>query len=141
MIQVSCAIIFRNGKVLITQRGEHPRHAFQWEFPGGKIKPDETGSQAILREIKEELDIDIKIVEEMTSVDFDYGFRKIRLIPFVCISENGEITLNEHVDCRWVNWHELEKMNLSEADLKLLSEQENQRLLDKYSRKQMNDSR
>ena len=140
MIQVVCALIFRNGKVLITQRGEHPCHAFQWEFPGGKIKPNETGSQAIRREIKEELKLDIEIRMLMKPVDFDYGFKRIRLIPFLCTSPKREIILTEHVDCRWVSWQELEEMNLPGADLKLLSEPENRSLFEKYSREQMNNS-
>jgi 8-oxo-dGTP diphosphatase len=133
MIQVVCAIIFKNRKVLVTQRGEHPRHAFQWEFPGGKIKPEETESQAILREIKEELDLDIEIAEQMKPVDFDYGFKKIRLVPFLCLPQNGEIVLNEHVDSKWVSWQELTSMNLSGADFKLLAQPENQNLLANFT--------
>lgn len=135
MIQVTCAIIFQNNKVLITQRGEHPHHAFQWEFPGGKVNLGEPEEKSILREIKEELELDLEIAEKMMPVDFDYGFKKIRLIPFVCFLKSGKILLKEHVDYRWVNWQELEKMNLSGADLKLLSQPENQKLLEEYSRK------
>ena len=109
MIQVTCAVIFRNKKVLIARRGEHPHHAFQWEFPGGKVKLGESEEQSIFREIKEELDVDMEITEQMTPVDFDYGFIKIRLIPFLCFLKDGEITLNDHIDCRWVKWQELEK--------------------------------
>ena len=64
MIQVTCAVIFRNKKVLIARRGEHPHHAFQWELPGGKIKPGESEEHSILREIREELELDLKIVEK-----------------------------------------------------------------------------
>ena len=134
MIEVTCAVIIRRGKVLIARRGEHLHHAFQWEFPGGKIKPDETEVQCILREIKEELDIGLEIAKKMTAVDFDYGFKKIKLIPFLCFLRSGKILLKEHVDYRWIGWQELGKMNLSGADLKLLSQPGNQKLLEKYSR-------
>lgn len=134
MIEVTCAVIFQNKKVLVTRRGDHVHHAFQWEFPGGKIKPGETKVQCILREIKEELDIDIAIAEKMTAVDFDYGFQKIRLIPFLCFLKSGEIVLKEHIEYRWIDWKEIANRDLSGADLKLLSQPENQSLLEKYSR-------
>lgn len=140
MIQVTCAVIFSNNKVFVARRGEHPHHAFQWEFPGGKVKPGESEEQSIFREIKEELDVDVEIAEQMTPVDFDYGFRKIRLIPFLCFLKDGEITLNEHIDYRWVEWQELENMNLSEADEKLFSLPQNRQLLEKYSGEKMNNS-
>ncbi|MFW5755995.1 MAG: (deoxy)nucleoside triphosphate pyrophosphohydrolase [Tangfeifania sp.] len=134
MIDVVCAIIFDKNRILLTQRGEHPHHAFQWEFPGGKVKPDETEEQSIHREIREELEIEIGIAEKLIPVIHDYGFKKIRLIPFLCFPKNEKLILNEHVGYRWVRWQELDKMNLSGADSKLLSRPENQNLLEKYSR-------
>lgn len=136
MIQVTCAVIFKNKKVLVARRGQHPQHAFQWEFPGGKVNPKESEEQSILREIKEELELDLEIAEKMKPVDFDYGFKKIRLIPFLCFPKNEKLILNEHVDYRWVEWQELEKMDISGADLKLLSQPENRSVIEKYSRKE-----
>jgi 8-oxo-dGTP diphosphatase len=141
MIKVTCAIIIQNEKILVTQRGEHPHHPFQWEFPGGKIKPDETEADCILREIKEELDLHLKIKKKLEPIVFDYGFKKIELIPFICFIQNGKIKLNEHIDYRWIQWQEASNINISEADKKIITNEKNFRLIEKYTGKQVNDSR
>ncbi len=141
MIKVTCAIIIQNEKILLTQRGEHPHHPFQWEFPGGKIKPGETEADCILREINEELDLHLEIKEKLKTVVFDYSFKKIELIPFICFIREGKIKLNEHVDFKWIWLQEAEKMDISEADRKVISNEKNISLLKKYIGKQMDDSR
>lgn len=134
MEKVTCALIFEEGKFLVTQRGKHPHHPFQWEFPGGKLIPGESEEQCIRREIKEELNIDIEIVEKIYPVVHNYHFKKIELIPFVCLRK-GKIRLSEHVDFKWMKWFEIENEDLSEADKKLLENPVNRRrLLEKYSR-------
>jgi 8-oxo-dGTP diphosphatase len=140
MIKVTCAIIIQNEKILLTQRGEHPHHPFQWEFPGGKIQSDETETDCILREIKEELDLQIEIKERLEPAIFDYGFKKIELIPFICFIRDGKLKLTEHVDYRWIRWQEASSMNISEADKKIVSNKKNIRLFQKYTGKQVNDS-
>jgi len=140
MIKVTCAIIIQNEKILLTQRGEHPHHPFQWEFPGGKIKPGETEADCILREIKEELDLHLEIKEKIDTVVFDYGFKKIELIPFICFIRDGKLKLTEHVDYRWIRWQEASSMNISEADKKIVSDEKNFRLIEKYIGEQVNDA-
>lgn len=125
---------------MLTQRGGQSKHTFQWEFPGGKVNPDETEEQSIHREIREELEIDIEIVEKLTPVIYDYGFKKIRLIPFLCYLKNGKIVLNEHVDFEWLDLADLKRKNISEADNELIHLPENLRLLEKYSGEKMNDT-
>ncbi len=85
MIRVTCAII-RNedNEVLAVQRGEKTDHPFKWEFPGGKVKEGESEEECIIREIREELSIDIVICSRMEDVDYDYGKKHILLIPFIC---------------------------------------------------------
>ena len=141
MIDVVCAIIFDKNKILLTQRGEHSHHAFQWEFPGGKVKPEETEEQSIHREIKEELEIEIEIAEKLTPVVYDYGFRKIRLVPFLCYFKKGEIILNEHKDFGWLELKDLKGKHFSGADRKLIYLPENLLLLEKYSGEKMNNAR
>jgi len=141
MIKVTCAIIVQNEKILLTQRGEHPHHPFQWEFPGGKTKPGETDEDCIHREIKEELGLRLQIKAKLESVEFDYGCKKIKLIPFICVIDDGIISLNEHVDFRWMNWEEANKMDISEADRQIVMSEKNFRLFQKYIGEQMNDSR
>jgi 8-oxo-dGTP diphosphatase len=141
MIDVTCAIIFHQNKILLTQRCEASQHALQWEFPGGKVKPEETEEQSIHREIKEELEIEIEIAEKLTPVVYDYGFKKIRLVPFLCYFMKGEIVLNEHNDFEWLELNDLNGKYISEADKEMIHLPENRKLLEKYSRKKMNDAR
>lgn len=140
MIDVTCAIIFHQNKILLTQRGEHSQHAFQWEFPGGKVNPEETEEQSIHREIREELEIDIEIAEKGKPVVYDYGFNKIRLIPFFCYFKKGKIVLNEHANFEWLDLTDLKRKNMPEADNELIHQPENLQLLKKYSREKMNDT-
>lgn len=132
MITVTCAIIIHNNKMLITQRGEDSDHPFQWEFPGGKVNRGETNQECIVREIREELDVDVEVLEKMVAVEFDYGFKKIKLIPFLCSSANRELKLNEHHDFKWIELQELGNTDFSEADKKLIQQKENGEILKKY---------
>lgn len=135
MIQVSCALIIKQGKVLITQNGGASDHPYQWEFPGGKIKPGETKEAAIIREISEELDVNIKVNESLIPVDHDYGIKQIKLIPFVCSIADGILKLNNHISHKWVALHKLEDIDFSDADKRLIRIEENCKLLQKYSGK------
>ncbi len=139
MLKVVCAIIVNESKMLITQIGSGSR-AFEWEFPGGKIKPGETTEDAVLREIGEELDIEIKIAAPMIAMFYNNGEQDFQLIPFICNIQSGEIKLVEHHDMRWVNFDELEKMNLSAADKQLIQLPENRLILKKYPRKDMHNT-
>ncbi len=141
MIKVTCAIIIQNEKILLTQRGEHPHHPFQWEFPGGKLKQEESEEECIIREINEELELQLEIIERLEPAVHDYGFKTIELIPFICFIQEGKIRLNEHVDFKWIKLREAGAMDISEADRKVISNERNISLLEKYIGKQMNDSR
>ena len=132
MLKVTCAIIIRNRQILIAQHSEKSGHAFQWEFPGGKILPGESPEICIIREIKEELDIDIGILEQIVPVTFDYGTKTIELIPFICRWKSGKISLNEHIAIKWISIGELTETDFSGADKKLISNQENLFSLKKY---------
>lgn len=132
MLKVTCAIIIRNDQILIAQHGEKTGHAFQWEFPGGKILPDESPESCVIREIKEELDVDIGILEQIIPVTFDYGMKTIELIPFICRWKSGKIRLNEHIAITWISIGELADIDFSGADKKLISNQENLNRLKKH---------
>jgi 8-oxo-dGTP diphosphatase len=134
MIQVTCALIVSRGKVLIAQNKEDSDHAFQWEFPGGKLKAGETEEQCICREIKEELDLEIRVMERLPGVEYDYGIKKIELIPFVCGIKSGELKLNDHIKTEWIEVEKLGTVDFSEADKKLIAIDWNQKILKKYTR-------
>ena len=129
VLKVTCAIIFYNEKILVVQNSSDSDHPFQWEFPGGKIKIEETSENCIKREIIEELEIEIEICQEMYSVEFDYGFKQIVLIPFLCSIKNGEIKLNEHNAFKWININELDEIDFSDADKKLIQQKQNLEIL------------
>lgn len=134
MIEVSCALIIQNGKVLIAQNGLGSDHAFRWEFPGGKIRDDECPANSIIREIREELEWDIDVKHEMVPVEFDYGFKQIRLFPFICEILDGKLRLNDHVDVKWVSFAELLESDLSAADKNMIMHPMNREILKKYLR-------
>jgi len=120
MIDVCCAIILNGSKILAVQRGPGSSHPMKWEFPGGKIQLNETAEKCIIREIEEELKVRIKIVNQLLSIDFDYGTKQISLIPFVCKIVSGEIILTEHIAKRWFNFDEWETIDWSGADRELI---------------------
>lgn len=118
MLIVTCAII-RNeeDEVLVVQRGEKTDHPFKWEFPGGKIQKGETGEDCIVREIKEELAIEIVICRRMNPVVYDYGHKQITLIPFICDTLDEIPFLTEHISYKWAPSQDLRKFDFSEADI------------------------
>jgi 8-oxo-dGTP diphosphatase len=118
MINVTCAVI-RNedNEVLVVQRGEATDHPFKWEFPGGKLVKGESEEECIIREIKEELSMDIVICGRLTVVNHDYGNKQIKLIPFICDTLDELPFLSEHLAFRWIEPKDLKSIDFSEADI------------------------
>lgn len=117
MINVVAAVIRdKENKVLITRRNLKKSQGGLWEFPGGKIEANETKEDAIIREIKEELDIDIKVKCYIAEKEFVYPDKIINLIALECVKVKGEIKLLEHEDYKWVANTELEQFDFSPAD-------------------------
>ena len=123
MIQVSCAIIINPfDQVLVTQRSAHMPLPLKWEFPGGKIEADETAEECLIREIKEELNIEIQITGSLPSNDHQYPDKLIRLIPFICLQKDGELVLKEHADYKWVDTKDLLDLDWAEADVPIVKQ-------------------
>jgi 8-oxo-dGTP diphosphatase len=120
MMKVCCAVIIRDGKMLAVQKGPKSSHPWKWEFPGGKIHPMESPVQCIVREIEEELMIRITILQQLESIEFDYGLKPLCLIPFVSHILSGEIQLTEHANMRWMDLKEWESLDWAEADRQLI---------------------
>jgi 8-oxo-dGTP diphosphatase len=118
MISVTCAVI-RNedDEVLVVQRGEATDHPFKWEFPGGKLADNETEEECIIREVTEELSMEIVICGRLPEVEHDYGRKQIRLIPFICDTLSELPFLSEHLAFRWLVAAELMTVDFSEADI------------------------
>ena len=122
MINVTCAIIYLNNKILVTQRSEMMKLPLKWEFPGGKLEDGESEIDCIKREIKEEINIDIEVLEKLSNSIFDYGDFKINLIPFISTYVTGEIILSEHKDYKLLDKTELLNLDWAEADLPIVKE-------------------
>ena len=117
MIDVVAAVIQnKEGKILIAQRNLKKSQGGLWEFPGGKIEPNETKEEAIIREIKEEMDIDIEAKKFIDQKIFNYPDKDINLIAIECKQIKGDIKLNEHEYIKWVNKNELRNFNFAPAD-------------------------
>jgi 8-oxo-dGTP diphosphatase len=118
MISVTCAII-RNedNEVLVVQRGEATDHPFKWEFPGGKLTSEETEEECIIREVDEELSMDIVIFGRLPEVEYDYGIKQIKLIPFICDTLDELPFLSEHLAYKWLTVVDLMSVDFSEADV------------------------
>lgn len=118
MIDVSCAIILNeDDRILVVQRGSESDHPGKWEFPGGKVDEGESPEDSVVREISEELLMDIIITGVIDPVEYDYTFKSIRLIPFICNTLDEQPVLTEHASYRWVTFHDLGKVDLCEADV------------------------
>ncbi len=121
MIEVACAIILDGERVLVTQRSDEMPHPLKWEFPGGKLKPGETPEGCIIREIREELGVEISVRQLLPSVKHTYSNNSVKLIPFVCMIKQGDISLLEHRSHRWVHRSELEQIDWLEADVEVVA--------------------
>lgn len=118
MVNVVAAVIKdENGKILITQRNLKKAQGGLWEFPGGKIEQNETKENAIVREIKEELEIDIQVESYLAEKVFNYPEKDINLIALECKKVSGDIKLLEHEDYRWIDNSELGNFEFAPADL------------------------
>ncbi len=121
-IPVVCAIIEQDDQVLCALRSEQMTLPGKWEFPGGKLELNEIPEDALIREIKEELNISIEIIEALPISEYSYVPEKvIRLIPFRCVIQNNETpATTEHAELRWVKKEDLQKLNWAEADVPIV---------------------
>lgn len=122
IIPVTCAIIIQGGKVLLAKRSAFMDLAGKWEFPGGKIEEGESGEQCLLREIKEELGIQIEILAPLSPVNFSYPTKVIQLIPFTARWASGELRLAEHDQVEWYDQNQLNSLDLAPADIPIVHE-------------------
>lgn len=120
MLNVVCAIIYAGNKILVTQRSKNMKLPLKWEFPGGKLENAESEIECIKREIKEELNIEIKIIKRLSSSIHNYEDFKIQLIPYVVEYESGEIILTEHAEFQLLEKQKLNLLDWAEADLPIL---------------------
>lgn len=126
-IQVTCAIILKDGKVLAAQRSENMSLPLKWEFPGGKINQGESEEECLKRELLEELNLSITIKARLSNSLHHYGNFSIMLIPFLVDYIESEIILHEHNQIDWFTMEDLTKLDWAPADVPVLAE-----FLEKY---------
>lgn len=115
-IKVVAAIIQKENKILATKRG-YGEFMNMWEFPGGKIEPGETKKQALVREIKEELNIEINVDKFALDIEYQYPNFYLFMSCFMCSIKEGSIELLEHNDGKWITKEELNTLNWLPADI------------------------
>ena len=119
-IEVVAGIIKDGDKIFATQRG-YGEFKDGWEFPGGKMEPGETPQEALARELKEELAVDVNVGEFLCTVDYDYPTFHLTMHCFYCSVIGGELTLLEHEASKWLKMTELHFVNWLPADVEVVA--------------------
>lgn len=119
-IKVVAAIIRDGDRIFATQRG-YGEYKDGWEFPGGKVEPGETPKEALVREIKEELDADIVVGDLLTTVEYDYSKFHLSMDCFwATLAEGSELKLLEHEAAKWLSMDSLDEVDWLPADIKVI---------------------
>ena len=121
LLFVAAAVIRKEDKVFIAQRKEGRHLAGYWEFPGGKVEPNEAPQDCLVREFREEFTIDISVNEFIADYIYHYDDKSIRLISYFATLESGNIVLNDHDAYMWVTISNLNDYNLAPADIEIVN--------------------
>lgn len=118
-IEVVAAVIIADQKILCVQRGatRYDYTSYKYEFPGGKVEKGETPEAALLREIQEELHLDINIQRPFLAVEYAYPHFSIRLHSYLCTCAGTRLTLTEHIDAKWMPVDLIATLDWAEADI------------------------
>lgn len=120
-IHVVAALIRKDDEVFGTQRG-YGNYKDWWEFPGGKVETGETPEQALAREIREELAVDISVDKYLTTVEYEYPEFHLSMACYWCSVKEGNLTLLEHEASRWLPLNNLRQVNWLPADVLVIEE-------------------
>jgi 8-oxo-dGTP diphosphatase len=111
----------KESKILCVQRGKcrYDYISFKYEFPGGKVEPGEKNSEALMRELKEEMDMEVEIIESdhYCTVTHDYPDYIITMHAYICRPTNDHFKLYEHIDFQWLSVEEIKKLDWAAADI------------------------
>jgi mutator protein MutT len=122
VLDVAAAILFRDGRYLVTQRYDHDSFGGFWEIPGGKKEPGETLEQTIVREIREELGLEVEVVSFYRTARYPYPSRTVDLHLFHCRIRSGEPRTLECQSFAWVEPSRLKEYRFPDADASLIEE-------------------
>jgi 8-oxo-dGTP diphosphatase len=121
-IEVVAAVIQHQNKILAVQRGP-AKYAYiseKWEFPGGKMEAGETEEQTIIREIREELDMQIEVKSKLLTVEHPYPDFHLTMHTYLCKSEQTTPTLTEHLEYNWLSASDMNLLDWAAADLPIV---------------------
>lgn len=118
-VEVVAAVIRDQNRIFATQRGYGDQKG-GWEFPGGKMEKGETPQEALIREIKEELDTEIEVGELIETVEYDYPKFHLKMHCFFCSVKQGNLVLKEHEAAKWLTLETLDSVDWLPADLSLI---------------------
>lgn len=118
-IRVVAAIIKQDNHIFVTQRG-YGAYKDWWEFPGGKIEKGETPQEALIREIKEELDTEISVEDYLMTVEYDYPEFHLSMDCFWCSIVSGHLSLLEHEAAKWLPMDDLKQVQWLPADIEII---------------------
>lgn len=120
-IHVVAALIVNDGRIFATRRGYGSWKGW-WEFPGGKVEPGETPEDALMREIREELDTEIAVERYVTSIEWDYPDFHLSMRCYRCSVVSGSLTLLEHEAAAWLDREHLRSVRWLPADVSIMDE-------------------
>lgn len=115
-IKVVAAVIIDKNKIYSTQRG-HGDHSGGWEFPGGKVEDGETNEGALIREIREELKVNITVNDYIGTVEYDYPTFHLSMACYICHIVSGDLTLVEHTAAKWLMMDQIDSVDWLPADI------------------------
>ena len=129
-IKVVGGIIVNKNKILVAQRSIQKEHPLKWEFPGGKIKVNENPIDALKREIKEELSVDVKKSKFLLDYEYDYqDIKKIHLYFYKIDEYIGKVRNIEHNQLLWIQYNDLEKLDFLDGDRMIIDHIQNLNIL------------
>ena len=119
VVEVAAAIIQKEDRIFATRKG-YGKFKGMWEFPGGKIEAGETPEEALIREIREELDSEILVGKCFAEVNYDYPEFHLHMRCYLCTVKSGDLKLLEHSEAKWLAREELDLVEWMPADLEII---------------------
>lgn len=117
IVDVTCGLIFRNDRIFVCRRKPEKSLGGYWEFPGGKVESDEIPEECLVRELQEELGMEVLVREEFMTNEHSYEHITIRLIAYTCELVSFSKTLTDHDKYEWAYMSQLANLNLAPADI------------------------
>lgn len=117
MIKVTCGLIFSEDKVFLCRRNPEKSLGGYWEFPGGKVEPQESLKACLERELQEELDMDVDVIRHFLTIQHDYEDFSIELVSFLCDLKSSTFSMKDHDAYEWVDPTLILDWNLAPADI------------------------